>query len=177
MNELPKQAGPVLEAARAHGLELDVREFPTGTPTAADAARAVGCAVEQIVKSLVFMADDRPVLVLTSGRNRVDPDKVRKQIGVGEVRKADASQARVATGFAIGGTPPFGHPQPLDVLIDQDLTGFQEVWAAAGTPRHVFPISPGDLVRTSGGTVCDVAESSGHAPAAGSTTLRDAERQ
>jgi prolyl-tRNA editing enzyme YbaK/EbsC (Cys-tRNA(Pro) deacylase) len=158
MERQPKQAGPVLEAARAHGLELEVREFPAGTTTAADAARAVGCDVEQIVKSLVFMAGDQPVLVLTSGRNRVDPDKVGKQLGTGEVRKADANQARAATGFAIGGTPPFGHPQPLEVLIDQDLTAFDEVWAAAGTPRHVFPISPPDLVRASGGVVCDVAE-------------------
>jgi Cys-tRNA(Pro) deacylase len=158
MDQLPKQAGPVLEAARAHGLQLEVREFPAGTPTAADAARAVGCVVEQIVKSLVFMADDRPVLVLTSGGNRVDPGKVGKQLGASEVRKADANQARVATGYAIGGTPPFGHPQPLQVLIDQDLTGFQTVWAAAGTPRHVFAISPADLIRASGGSVCDVAE-------------------
>jgi prolyl-tRNA editing enzyme YbaK/EbsC (Cys-tRNA(Pro) deacylase) len=158
MERQPKQAGPVLEAARAHGLELEVREFPAGTTTAADAARAVGCDVEQIVKSLVFMAGDRPVLVLTSGRNRVDPDKVGKQLGAGEVRKADANQARAATGFSIGGTPPFGHPGQLEVLIDQDLTAFDEVWAAAGTPRHVFPISPADLVRASGGVVCDVAE-------------------
>jgi prolyl-tRNA editing enzyme YbaK/EbsC (Cys-tRNA(Pro) deacylase) len=158
MDQLPKQAGPVLEAARAHGLELEVREFPAGTPTAADAARAVGCDVGQIVKSLVFMADERPVLVLTSGRNRVDPDKVGKQLGAGEVRKADASQVRAATGFAIGGTPPFGHPRQLEVLIDQDLTAFDEVWAAAGTPRHVFAISPPDLVRASGGMVCDVAQ-------------------
>jgi prolyl-tRNA editing enzyme YbaK/EbsC (Cys-tRNA(Pro) deacylase) len=157
MDQLPKQAGPVLEAARAHGLELEVREFPAGTPTAADAARAVGCDVGQIVKSLVFMADERPVLVL-SGRNRVDPDKVGKQLGAGEVRKADASQVRAATGFAIGGTPPFGHPRQLEVLIDQDLTAFDEVWAAAGTPRHVFAISPPDLVRASGGMVCDVAQ-------------------
>jgi prolyl-tRNA editing enzyme YbaK/EbsC (Cys-tRNA(Pro) deacylase) len=158
MDQLPRQAGPVLAAARAHGLELDVREFPEGTPTAADAARAVGCTVEQIVKSLVFMAGDRPVLVLTSGRNRVDPDKVGKQLGADRVRKADANQARAATGFSIGGTPPFGHPSPLEVLIDQDLTGFDEVWAAAGTPRHVFPISPADLILASGGTVCDVAQ-------------------
>jgi len=158
MDALPKQAELVVQAARAHGLELDVHEFPAGTPTAADAANAVGCDVEQIVKSLLFMADDRPVLVLTSGRNRVDIGKVGKQLGAGEVRKADANQARAATGYAIGGTPPFGHPSPLDVLIDQDLTGFDQVWAAAGTPRHVFPISPPDLVRASGGKVCDVAE-------------------
>jgi Cys-tRNA(Pro) deacylase len=158
MSELPKQAGPVLEAARTHGLELRVREFPAGTSTAADAAREVGCAVEQIVKSLVFMADDRPVLVLTSGRNRVDLDKVAKRLGVARVRKADADQARAATGYTIGGTPPFGHPRPLDVLIDQDLVELDSVWAAAGTPRHVFEISSADLVGATGGKVCDVAE-------------------
>jgi prolyl-tRNA editing enzyme YbaK/EbsC (Cys-tRNA(Pro) deacylase) len=108
------------------------------------------------------MADGRAVLVLTSGRNRVDPDKVGKHLGAGEVRKADANQARAATGFAIGGTPPFGHSQPLDVLIDQDLTAFDTVWAAAGTPRHVFPIAPPDLVRASGGRVCDVAQNAAH---------------
>jgi prolyl-tRNA editing enzyme YbaK/EbsC (Cys-tRNA(Pro) deacylase) len=158
MDKLPKQAGLVLEAARAHGLELEVREFPEGTTTAADAARAVGCDLDQIVKSLVFMADGRPVLVLTSGGNRVDLAKVGRQVGAGRVRKADANQARTATGFSIGGTPPFGHPAPLAVLIDRDLTRFGEVWAAAGTPRHVFPITPPDLVRASGGNVCDVAE-------------------
>jgi prolyl-tRNA editing enzyme YbaK/EbsC (Cys-tRNA(Pro) deacylase) len=158
MDKQPKQAGPVLAAARAHGLELEVREFPEGTPTAADAARAVGCTVDQIVKSLVFIADERPVLVLASGGNRVDLAKVGRQVGAGRVRKADANQAREATGFSIGGTPPFGHSAPLEVLIDQDLTRFGEVWAAAGTPRHVFAIAPADLVRASGGSVCDVAE-------------------
>jgi prolyl-tRNA editing enzyme YbaK/EbsC (Cys-tRNA(Pro) deacylase) len=158
MDQQPKQAGPVLAAARAHGLELEVREFPEGTPTAADAARAVGCTVDQIVKSLVFMADGRPLLVLASGGNRVDLAKVGKQVGAGRVRKADANQAREATGFSIGGTPPFGHPAPLEVLIDRDLTRFAEVWAAAGTPRHVFAIAPSDLVRASGGSVCDIAE-------------------
>jgi prolyl-tRNA editing enzyme YbaK/EbsC (Cys-tRNA(Pro) deacylase) len=158
MDKQPKQAGPVLAAARAHGLELEVREFPEGTPTAADAARAVGCTVDQIVKSLVFIADGRPVLVLASGGNRVDLAKVGRQVGAGRVRKADANQAREATGFSIGGTPPFGHSAPLEVLIDQDLTRFGEVWAAAGTPRHVFAIAPADLVRASGGSVCDVAE-------------------
>jgi prolyl-tRNA editing enzyme YbaK/EbsC (Cys-tRNA(Pro) deacylase) len=158
MDKQPKQAGPVLAAARAHGLELEVREFPEGTPTAADAARAVGCTVDQIVKSLVFIADGRPVLVLASGGNRVDLAKVGRQVGAGRVRKADANQAREATGFSIGGTPPFGHSAPLEVLIDQDLTRFGEVWAAAGTPPHVFAIAPADLVRASGGSVCDVAE-------------------
>jgi prolyl-tRNA editing enzyme YbaK/EbsC (Cys-tRNA(Pro) deacylase) len=156
--ELPRQAGPVLEAARAHGLELKVREFPEGTPTAADAARAVGCDVDQIVKSLVFMADDRPVLVLTSGRNRVDPDRVGKQLNAAQVRKADANQVRAATGFAIGGTPPFGFPTPVRVVMDEDLLAHETVWAAAGTPDAVFPIAPGALRDAAGAQFVDLKE-------------------
>jgi prolyl-tRNA editing enzyme YbaK/EbsC (Cys-tRNA(Pro) deacylase) len=158
MDELPKQARRVVEAGRALGLELDVHQFPDGTRTAVDAARAVGCGVEQIVKSLVFMADGRPVLVLTSGANLVDPDRVARHLGATRVRKADADQARAATGYAIGGTPPFGHPAPIEVLIDRDLTRLDTVWAAAGTPQHVFPMSSGDLLRATGGHVCDIAQ-------------------
>lgn len=158
MSELPRQAKKVLEAGLELGLELEVREFPDGTRTARDAARAVGCAVEQIVKSLVFMADGRPVLVLTSGGNRVDAGKVARELGAADVRKADADQARAATGYAIGGTPPFGHARPVELLIDRDLSSLDTLWAAAGTPHHVFPISSGELIRVSGGRVCDVAE-------------------
>jgi prolyl-tRNA editing enzyme YbaK/EbsC (Cys-tRNA(Pro) deacylase) len=154
---LPRAAAAVVQAGRLAGLDLEVREFPDGTRTAADAAQAVGCAVDQIVKSLVFVADATPVLVLTAGGNRVDEAKVARRTGAAAVRKADADEARAATGFAIGGTPPFGHPRRLDVLVDQDLTGFELVWAAAGTPRHVFPISPAALLRVSGGQVADVA--------------------
>jgi prolyl-tRNA editing enzyme YbaK/EbsC (Cys-tRNA(Pro) deacylase) len=153
---LPKAAGTVVEAARSLGLDLDVREFPEGTRTAQDAARAIGCAVDQIVKSLVFIADTTPVLVLTSGGNRVDVVKVGKETGSAGVRKADAEEVRAATGYSIGGTPPFGHARKLLVLVDRHLTGFDVVWAAAGTPRHVFPIGPADLVRVTGGRVADV---------------------
>jgi prolyl-tRNA editing enzyme YbaK/EbsC (Cys-tRNA(Pro) deacylase) len=154
--DLPGAAAAVVTAGRSHGLELDVREFPEGTRTAADAARAIGCQVDQIVKSLVFVADTDPVLVLTSGGNRVDVVKVGKERSAATVRKADAEEVRAATGYAIGGTPPFGHARDLPVLIDRHLTTFDEVWAAAGTPRHVFPIAPGDLVRATGGLVADV---------------------
>ena len=156
-DELPKAAGAVVEAGRALGLDLQVREFPEGTRTAADAADAIGCQVGQIVKSLVFMADQDPLLVLTSGANRVDVVKVGQTSGAVAVRKADAGEVRAATGYAIGGTPPFGHARALQVLVDEDLTGFDTVWAAAGTPRHVFPIAAGDLVRVTGGRVADVA--------------------
>ena len=153
---LPRAAAAVVTAGRTHGLELDVREFPEGTRTAADAARAIGCQVDQIVKSLVFVADTEPVLVLTSGGNRVDVVKVGKRRSAAVVRKADAGEVRAATGYAIGGTPPFGHARELAVLIDRHLTGFEVVWAAAGTPRHVFPIAPADLLRATGGQLADV---------------------
>jgi prolyl-tRNA editing enzyme YbaK/EbsC (Cys-tRNA(Pro) deacylase) len=155
-DDLPRAAAAVVAAGRSHGLELDVREFPEGTRTAADAARAVGCHVDQIVKSLVFVADTDPVLVLTSGGHRVDVVKVGKERSAAIVRKADAEEVRAATGYAIGGTPPFGHARPQPVLVDRHLTGFEVVWAAAGTPRHVFPITPADLLRATGGQVADV---------------------
>jgi prolyl-tRNA editing enzyme YbaK/EbsC (Cys-tRNA(Pro) deacylase) len=156
-DDLPRAAAAVVAAGRSLDLKLEVREFPEGTGTAADAARAVGCQVDQIVKSLVFLADTDPVLVLTSGGNRVDVVKVGRQQGAAAVRKADAAEVRAATGYAIGGTPPFGHARDLPVLIDRHLTTFPVVWAAAGTPRHVFPIAPADLVRATGGQVADVA--------------------
>ena len=139
-----------VEAARGHGLEPEVRRFPEGTKTAKDAARAIGCDVAQIVKSLVFTADDRPVLALTSGRNRVDTDALAELVGAGAVRRASPDEAREATGFAVGGTPPFGHIERIRTFIDPDLLGFDEVWAAAGTSDSVFPLSPNDLVRASG---------------------------
>jgi prolyl-tRNA editing enzyme YbaK/EbsC (Cys-tRNA(Pro) deacylase) len=155
-DDLPRAAEAVVTAGRALGLELDVREFPDGTRTAADAARAIGCQVDQIVKSLLFVADTNPVLVLCSGGHRVDVVKVGKERSAAAVRKADAGEVRAATGYAIGGTPPFGHARDLPVLVDRHLTGFEVVWAAAGTPRHVFPIAPADLVAATGGRVADV---------------------
>jgi prolyl-tRNA editing enzyme YbaK/EbsC (Cys-tRNA(Pro) deacylase) len=155
--DLPRAVAAVVAAGRSRGLELEVREFPDGTRTAADAARAIGCQVDQIVKSLVFVADTHPVLVLCSGGNRVDVVKVGRERSAAAVRKADAGEVRAATGYAIGGTPPFGHARDLPVLIDRHLTGFEVVWAAAGTPRHVFPVAPGDLVAATGGRVADIA--------------------
>ena len=145
------------EAVRASGLSFEVLRFPQGTRTAADAARAVGCDVGQIVKSLVFVADGAPFLALTSGRNRADPARLAALLGARSVRQANADEVRAATGFAIGGTPPFGHPRPLTVLVDCDLLAYAEVWAAAGTPDAVFALSPDDLLRASGGRVEDFA--------------------
>lgn len=146
-----------LERARDLGVEIEVREFPAGTRTAADAAAAIGCDVAQIVKSLVFVAGDRPVLVLTSGANRVDEARLADHLGTTSVRKADADEVRAATGYAIGGTPPFGHDTALAIWCDRDLTTSREVWAAAGTPTTVFPIAPEILVRTTGARVLDVS--------------------
>ena len=129
------------------------REFPEGTRTAQDAAAAIGCSVAQIVKSLVFLRDDAPVLVLCSGANTVDAGRLG-------LEKATAAVVREATGFAIGGVPPYGHPAPLTTLVDEDLLEFVEVWAAAGTPRSVFPLTPAQLVERSGGTVTDVSPAS-----------------
>ena len=145
------------EAARAMGLHPQARRFPEGTKTAEDAARAIGCAVGQIVKSLVFVADGAPVLALTSGANRVDESKLAVVAGAAEARRASPEEARAATGFAVGGTPPFGHVERVRTFCDEDLLAFDEVWAAAGTPDSVFPLAPADLVRVSGAAVVDLA--------------------
>ena len=151
-------ADRVSAAARASGLEISVTRFPEGTRTADDAARAIGCSVAQIVKSLVFMADERPLLALVSGANRVDMGRLASAAAATEVRRATGDEARAASGYAIGGVPPFGHAQPLTVLIDRGLLAHEVLWAAAGLPDAVFPIAPEDLVRASGGRVAELAE-------------------
>lgn len=144
--------------ARERGLSLEIREFPQGTKTAEAAARAVGCEVGQIVKSLVFVADGEPFIALTSGANRADTHRLAQVLGVAGVRRADPDEARQATGFAIGGTPPFGYPRPVRVLMDRDLLAFEVIWAAAGTPQAVFPIGPDDLIRASGAEPAEFKE-------------------
>ena len=144
-------------AARALGLHPEVRRFPEGTKTAVDAANAIGCDVGQIVKSLVFMADQDPVLALTSGANRVDEGKLAAAAGAGSARRASPEEARSATGFAVGGTPPFGHVGRVTTFCDRALMSYETVWAAAGTPDYVFPIDPQELVRLNGAVVIDLA--------------------
>ncbi len=151
-------------AAAALGLQPQVRRFPEGTKTAADAARAIGCDVGQIVKSLVFMAEGPDartgaILALTSGANRADVGVLASLSGAAVVRRATPEEARSATGFAVGGTPPFGHPERVRAFLDRDLLAHGEVWAAAGTPDSVFPLSPADLVRVSGASVAAFADS------------------
>ncbi|MBV9132048.1 MAG: YbaK/EbsC family protein [Chloroflexi bacterium] len=148
----------VLAALAAHGLaEAEVREFAESTATAVDAAAAIGTSVERIVKSLVFAAGDKPILVLASGPNRVDTARVSQLLGL-PIARANADQVRAWTGFAIGGVPPLAHATPLQTLVDQDLLQFDRVWAAAGTPNAVFAIDPNDLVRITGAQVAEVAQ-------------------
>ena len=134
---------------------VTVIEFPEGTRTAVDAARAVGCQLGQIVKSLVFVAAGKPVVALVSGANRLDERKLASVAGA-PVAKADAATARAATGFAIGGVPPFGHATDVPVFMDSDLMQFSVVWAAAGRPDSVFEIEPARLRDLSHATVADL---------------------
>jgi len=145
-------------ALRASGVNAEIQEFPQGTRTAADAAAAVQTSVAQIVKSLVFLVDGRPVLVLASGANRVDPVKLAVACGAHAVRRADADTVRRVTGFAIGGVPPIGHETPLPVILDRDLLGHPVVYAAAGTPQAVFAIAPGRLREITAAMVADLRE-------------------
>jgi prolyl-tRNA editing enzyme YbaK/EbsC (Cys-tRNA(Pro) deacylase) len=136
----------VVTAAADRGLTIAVSEFPAGTRTADDAARAVGCSVDQIVKSMIFDAGGELVLALTSGANLVDPEKLAAVAGSAACGRAGADNVRSTTGYAIGGVPPFGHATSVRTWIDPHLLDFEVVWAAAGTPRHVFPLAPDQLV-------------------------------
>ena len=153
MTELHRSAQRVADAAAEHGLILEIVEYPDGTRTAVDAAAAVGCEVGQIVKSLIFGFGDGLVLALTSGSNRVDADALASLAGGGECTRADADAVRAVTGYAIGGVPPFGHDNAVPAFLDPDLLDHDVVWAAAGTPRHVFPIEPAVLLDLTGATV------------------------
>ena len=132
------------DAAREVGVAVEPVRYPAGTRTAADAAAAVGCDVGQIVKSLVLATPTKLVLALTSGANQVDTDRLGELVGE-EISLAEPEAVRAATGFAIGGTPPFGHLNPLPTWIDEDLLVYDAVWAAAGTPDSCFPIAPDRL--------------------------------
>ena len=158
-DDLPASARRVLDAAGELGLAIEVRTFPEGTRTADDAARAVGCDVGQIVKSLVFRIDHEVVLALVSGSNRLDEDKLAAAAGAapGSVGRADADAVRAATSYAVGGVPPFGHPSRLRTWVDLDLLAHEVVWAAAGTPTHVFSVSPTALVDATGAVPADLA--------------------
>jgi prolyl-tRNA editing enzyme YbaK/EbsC (Cys-tRNA(Pro) deacylase) len=140
----------VVQAAASAGLVIEVVRFQAGTRTAEDAARAVGCSVGQIVKSLVFMVDGDPVVALVSGADRLDPARLALAMGASQVRRADGDEVRAATGYAIGGVPPLGHARHVPILIDERLLAHAEVWAAAGLPDAVFRVAPGELERAAG---------------------------
>ena len=153
-SSLPPSALRVQSALRDGGFQGEIVELPQSTRTAAEAARAVGCAVGQIVKSLVFRTRHtaRPLLILASGANRVNERVIADLVGE-PIEKADAEFVRARTGFAIGGIPPVGHSEAIETLVDEDLLSFPEIWAAAGTPNTVFCLTPADLVRLARGRV------------------------
>jgi prolyl-tRNA editing enzyme YbaK/EbsC (Cys-tRNA(Pro) deacylase) len=142
---------------RAGGVAAQIRELDDSTRTAAEAAAALGVPIGAIVKSLVFVADGSPVLVLASGDHQVDTAKVAALLGAATVQRADADLVRDATGFPIGGVAPVAHPAPLTTVVDEHLSTYETVWAAAGTPHAVFATSFEELVTLSGGASADVA--------------------
>ncbi|MBI5089197.1 MAG: YbaK/EbsC family protein [Actinobacteria bacterium] len=146
----------VIAAASERGLVIEPRRFPEGTKTAADAAAAIGVEVGQIVKSLIFAVDGEVVLADVSGANQLDEKKPAAAAGGAKCSRVDADVVREATGFPIGGVPPFGHTTHLRIFIDPDLLDWQEVWAAAGTWNDVFGIEPHRLVEASQGVVTDL---------------------
>ncbi len=147
----------VVEAGAAIGLTVEPVRFPEGTKTAIDAANAIGCEVGQIVKSLIFAVDGEVVLAYVSGANQLDEAKLAEAAGGLKCNRVDADAVRAATGFPIGGVPPFGHATGLRVFIDPDLLGYEIVWAAAGTWHDVFSLTPRQLVDASGGVVAELA--------------------
>jgi prolyl-tRNA editing enzyme YbaK/EbsC (Cys-tRNA(Pro) deacylase) len=146
----------VVAAARERGLEIAPRRFPDGTKTALDAASAIGVEVGQIVKSLIFAVDGEVVLAYVSGANQLDEHKLAAAAGGLRCTRVDADVVRSATGYPIGGVPPFGHATHLRVFIDPDLLQYDEVWAAAGTWHDVFAIEPNRLVEASEGVITDL---------------------
>ncbi len=164
-SQLSSSARKVQDALHERGLEVQVRELPASTRTAAEAAKAVGCAVAQIAKSLVFRGRQtgKAILVIASGANRVDLDALSAAVAE-PVELADPDFVRLHTGFAIGGVPPVGHAQTLPTLIDEDLLNCDPIWAAAGTPRAIFPISPSELTRLTAGRVLPLREGSSMEP-------------
>jgi prolyl-tRNA editing enzyme YbaK/EbsC (Cys-tRNA(Pro) deacylase) len=144
--------------AAERGVAIEIRKFPASTRTAQDAAREIGVSVGEIVKSLVFLADRRPVVVLCCGDRRVSEDRVREALGVIAVRRAGADEAKRSTGYAIGGVPPFAHETPCVTVIDEDMSRFETVWAAAGLPDAVFEIAVADLRRLAGAKAARIAE-------------------
>jgi prolyl-tRNA editing enzyme YbaK/EbsC (Cys-tRNA(Pro) deacylase) len=154
---LSPSAEKVQEALQRLGFKNEVLELQTTTRTSAEAAQAVGCEVGQIAKSIVFrtMKTDRPVLVIASGPNRINEKRIEEKVSE-PIGKADADFVRQKTGFVIGGVPPVGHKEKMEIFIDEDLLRYQEIWAAAGTPNALFKLTPSELIRMTGGEVISI---------------------
>ena len=159
MTDLHPNVARVVAAAREKGLDITTRRFPEGTKTAQDAADAIGVTVGQIVKSLVFAVDGEVVMAYVSGANQLDEKKLAIAAGGSTCSRVDADVVRNATGYPIGGVPPFGHSTQLRVFVDPDLLQYDEVWAAAGTWNDNFGAAPADIVRVAGGVVTDLKRS------------------
>ncbi|MBB5961853.1 YbaK/EbsC family protein [Planomonospora venezuelensis] len=157
---MPEKLHPNVEkvaaALREHGATGEIVVFSEATPTAATAAAQLGCEVGAIANSLVFDADGAPLLVLTSGAHRVDTGLIARTVGAAEVKRATPEFVRAATGQAIGGVAPIGHPAPVRTLVDTWLARHEVVWAAAGHPHTVFPTSYTELIRLTDGTAVEV---------------------
>ncbi len=155
--QLSPSAQKVQDALRALGFDYTVIEFQESTRTAQEAADRVGCALGQIIKSLIFKGaqSGKPILVLTSGANRVDEKRVSAHTGE-TLTRADPEFARAASGFAIGGIPPLGHAQPIETWLDEDLLQYDTLWGAAGTPNAVFELASADLQKMTGGKIAPV---------------------
>jgi prolyl-tRNA editing enzyme YbaK/EbsC (Cys-tRNA(Pro) deacylase) len=155
-SHLPARSRLVHDSLRAAGITGDIVVLPDAASTAALAAAALGIEVGAIANSLVFWSDDEPLLVMTSGAHHVDTAALAERLGRGSIRRATPEQVREATGQAIGGVAPTGHPSPLTTVIDEDLARYDEIWAAGGTPHTVFPLTYDELVALTGGTVAKV---------------------
>lgn len=151
---LSSSAQKVQDTLKALGFSYQVIELPQTTRSAAEAAQAIGCRVEQIAKSLIFKGkySQRPILIIASGPNRVNEARMSAYLSE-PIERADADFVRQRTGFVIGGVPPVGHLEPLATFIDEDLLQYDEIWAAAGHPHAVFKLTPADLVKMTGGRV------------------------
>ncbi len=154
LSPLTQRVRQVLE-----GLDIgfELRQFEESTRTSQDAADTIGCDVGQIAKSIAFSSGSRPVLVIASGRNRIDLKKVEQELGE-SIAMMKPEQVKEVTGFAVGGVPPVGHNTSMETFIDQDLMGFDIVWAAAGTPNSIFSVKSPDLARITSGRVIDLRE-------------------
>jgi prolyl-tRNA editing enzyme YbaK/EbsC (Cys-tRNA(Pro) deacylase) len=155
-DQLPARSRLVHDSLRSAGITGEIVVLPDAASTAPLAAAALGVEVGAIANSLVFWSDEEPLLVMTSGAHRVDTGALAERLGRGGIRRATPEQVRDATGQAIGGVAPTGHPGPLVTVIDEDLAGYPEIWAAGGTPHTVFPMTFDELVALTGGSVVKV---------------------